>query len=161
VSEKTGAKLVVDGMLGRMARWLRILGFDTLYNAAWDDFQLVQIARDEDRVLLTRDRELAMRRGARSLLVEHEVLADQLRQVVSQLSLRVDHPFSRCSVCNQPLADVAKDQVDGRVPPYVFREFDRFRICTGCKRIYWRGSHWERMRALLLDERLICAADTL
>ena len=161
MSEDAAAKLVVDGMLGRLARWLRIMGFDTLYDAEWDDFELVRVARDEDRVLLTRDRQLAMRRGARSLLIEHEVLADQLKQVMSALRLRVDRPFSRCSVCNQPLADVTKDQVRGRVPPYVFKAFDRFRICTGCERIYWRGSHWERMRALLLDEGLICAADTL
>ena len=161
MSEEAGTRLVVDSMLGRMARWLRIMGFDALYDAEWDDFRLVQIARDEDRVLLTRDRQLAMRRDTRTLLVEHQVLADQLRQVVSQLSLRVDRPFSRCSVCNRPLADVARDQVRGRVPAYVFKAFDRFRICTGCERIYWRGSHWERMRALLLDEGLICATDTL
>ena len=161
MSEEAGAKLVVDGMLGRLARWLRIMGFDTLYDAEWDDLQLVLIARDENRVLLTRDRQLAMRRGARSLLIQHEALGDQLRQVVSELSLRVDRPFSRCSVCNYPLEDVAKDEVRGRVPPYVFKAFDRFRICTRCERVYWRGSHWARMQALLLDEGLICAADTL
>jgi uncharacterized protein with PIN domain len=137
------------------------MGFDTLYDAEWDDFHLVQVARDEDRVLLTRDRQLAMRRDTRTLLVEHQVLADQLRQVASQLSLRVDRPFSRCSVCNRPLAYVSADQVRGRVPAYVSKAFDRFRICTGCERIYWRGSHWERMRALLLDKGLICATDTL
>jgi len=159
VSEKPNPKLVVDGMLGRTARWLRIMGFDTLYDPRWNDGQLLAITRNEGRVLLTRDRELAGRAGVRSLLVKCLALEDRLRQVVQGLGLRVDRPFSRCLLCNRPLDAIPKEHVGERVPPRVFRSFDEFWICCTCGRIFWKGSHWERMRAVLLAEKLICPSD--
>ena len=138
-------KLLADGMLGRLAKWLRILGFDTLYDPALDDHALLRLARAEGRILLTCDRELAHRRGAPSLLVESTDLESQLRQVVRDLHLNPDAAFSRCPVCNAPLREVEKSQVAGRVPPYVFRTQERFSLCPQCGRIYWRGTHWARM----------------
>ena len=150
--EQVEVKLLADSMLGRMAKWLRIMGHDCLYDGSWDDLQLARIARAENRILLTRDRELARRRGIRCLLVGYEALEDQLHQAVEELGLRIDRPFSRCPVCNELLEDVPKNQVRGQVPPYVFQTQDRFRLCGTCNRVYWRGTHWEHMRAVLAKQ---------
>ncbi|MEA3459678.1 MAG: Mut7-C RNAse domain-containing protein [Chloroflexota bacterium] len=139
-------KLLADGMLGSLAKWLRILGYDTLYFSHADDNELVRIARAEGRVLLTRDGELARRRGINALLIESEELREQVQQVVTELGTAGEEPLSRCPLCNAPLRKVEKRAVRGRVPPYVFRTHERFSVCPHCGRIYWRGTHWARMR---------------
>jgi hypothetical protein len=141
-----GQRFVADAMLGRLARWLRILGYDTLYDAAWDDPHLVRLARAQDRVLLTRDTELARRRGVRVVLVEGETLEAQLDFLRRALHIRARLDMGRCPVCNGQLQAVEKKSVRERVPPYVYATQDAFRVCAGCGRIYWRGTHWERMR---------------
>ncbi len=112
-------RFVADAMLGTLAKWLRILGYDTLFDASLNDHQLVRLARAENRVLLTRDRELARRRGLHALLVAGEHLDDQVRQVLTDLSLAPDHAFSRCPVCNQPLEAIDRETAQARVPAYV------------------------------------------
>jgi ribosome silencing factor RsfS/YbeB/iojap len=140
---------VVDVMLGTLAKWLRILGYDTLYNPDWNDHQLVRLARAENRVLLTRDRELARRRGVCVLLVASERLPDQIRQVVVDLQLEPARSFSRCPVCNELLVAMDRKTARSRVPPYVARTCKTFKYCPACQRVYWRGTHWQQM-----DERL-------
>ncbi|MHB1294264.1 MAG: Mut7-C RNAse domain-containing protein [Anaerolineae bacterium] len=142
-------RLVADAMLGRLARWLRLLGYDTLYDARWDDPTLVRLARAEDRVLLTRDTELARRRGVRVTFVKSEVLQEQLAQLHRELGVRAREPFSRCPVCNAPLEQVPKDRAWGMVPPYVFMTQDAFQVCPVCGRFYWRGTHWDHMLAAI------------
>lgn len=132
-------------MLGRLAKWLRILGYDTLYNPLWDDLYLVRIARAQGRILLTRDTELARRRGVRVIRLESEQLGEQIRQLQRDLHLDIQTPFSRCPICNTLLEKINKDQAWGQVPPYVFATQEEFRLCPSCDRFYWRGSHWERM----------------
>jgi uncharacterized protein with PIN domain len=136
-------------MLGTLAKWLRILGYDTCYDTALDDHGLVRLARAEDRVLLTRDRELARRRGVRVLLVESEDLDSQVDQVLSRFRLEPDRSFSRCPICNELLQPIDREAVLPRVPAYVARTHKTFRLCPACQRVYWRGTHWQRM-----DERL-------
>ena len=143
---KRTIKLLLDGMLGRLAKWLRLLGYDTAYFPDLDDHELVRLARAEGRVLLTRDRELTRRRGLSCLFVENDELEEQLLQVIFELHLETERPFSRCPVCNTPLQEVEKSSVKGRVPPYVFRTKEHFSLCPECDRIYWRGTHWARMR---------------
>lgn len=138
-------RLLADGMLGRLARWLRLLGYDTAYENDADDMYLARRARAEGRVLLTRDRALASRRGLSTLLVESEVLEKQIRQVLETLGPPPEPALSRCSLCNVPLEAVSKDLVADRVPPYVFRTQQQFRLCPACGRVYWPGSHLERM----------------
>jgi len=138
-------KLLADGMLGRLAKWLRILGYDTAYSPKLDDDELVRLARAEGRVLLTRDEELARRRGVHCFLVKGDELEGQIAQVIAGLGLQAEQPFSRCPVCNAPLQEVEKSQVAGRVPPHVFRTQERFSLCPKCGRIYWRGTHWAKM----------------
>jgi len=132
-------------MLGTLAKWLRILGYDTLFDPAWDDHQLVRLARAEDRVLLTRDRELARRRGVHTLLVAGEQLDDQVRQVLADLALEIDHSYSRCPVCNEPLAAMDREAARSRVPAYVAQSYDTFNYCPSCQRVYWRGTHWQQI----------------
>jgi len=139
-------KLLLDGMLGRLAKWLRLLGYDTAYFPDLDDNELVRLARAQGRVLLTRDRELTRRRGLNCLLVESDRLEEQIQQVISELDLETERPFSRCPVCNTPLQKVEKSLVKERVPPYVFRTQENFSLCPECNRIYWQGTHWDKMR---------------
>lgn len=142
-------KLLADGMLGRLARWLRILGYDTAFDAGADDWALIRRARAEARLLLTRDRQLAKRRGAPALLIESEELADQVQQVVSTVGASPEGAFTRCPVCNERLASLSREAARERVPPHVYRTQPEFRLCPACSRVYWRGTHWQRMREAL------------
>jgi uncharacterized protein with PIN domain len=142
-------RLLTDGMLGRLTRWLRILGYDTVYAPDTDDAELLRIARAQDRVLLTADRGLALRRGARILLIEAQDLQGQLRQVRTALGLPKGDELSRCVVCNGRLVPVDKSALTGRLPPYVLATQEEFRRCPGCGRIFWPGTHVEKMQAML------------
>lgn len=139
-------RLVADAMLGRLARWLRILGFDTLYEPHRPDNDLVRLARAERRILLTRDVALSRRRGVRALLVASDHLEEQLSQVVRALGLAAVRSFSRCPVCNDVLEAVPRSWAWGHVPAYTFCTQREFHLCPGCNRFYWRGTHWQRMR---------------
>ncbi len=142
-------RLVADAMLGRLARWLRLVGYDTLYDPRYGDDELVRLARAEGRILLTRDRALARRRGVRTLFIASQCLQEQLSQVVRDLGLEGERAFSRCSVCNQRLESVPKSWAWGHVPPYTFATQREFRLCPACNRFYWRGTHWDRIRQVL------------
>jgi uncharacterized protein with PIN domain len=148
-SSETEIKLLADAMLGRLAKWLRLLGYNTAYLADTDDFAVMRLARAEGRLILTRDRGLARRRGVRALLVESEKLEDQLRQVGVNVGPPSNPPFSRCPVCNQPLVEAAPELVADRVPPYVRRTHTSFSLCVACDRLYWPGTHWQQMRVLV------------
>lgn len=132
-------------MLGTLAKWLRILGYDAFFDSTWDDNQLVRLCRAEDRMLLTRDHQLALRRGVRVLLIDSEDLDKQLRQVLDELGLQPDHSFSRCPVCNECLQNLDPEAARLRVPPYIAQTHRRFKACPRCSRVYWRGTHWQRM----------------
>jgi len=145
-------RFIVDVNVGKLAKWLRILGFDTLFINPIDDGDLVDIALREGRVVLTKDTHIAERRlvtsgQVRVLEVEGERVAEQLRFVVDALGLRDRfRPFSRCLEDNLSLQPIERELVRGRVPPYVFRTQERFMVCPRCGRIYWPGTHWQRMR---------------
>ncbi len=138
-------KFLADAMLGRLAKWLRILGYDTVYFSQIEDSDLVRIARAEGRTLLTRDRELARRKGLRCLLIESDRFEEQMRQLLRDLDLDVDISSSRCARCNTVLRPVSKEEVEERVPPYVLRRHEHFSLCPRCDKVYWRGTHWQRM----------------
>ena len=140
---------IADAMLGRLARWLRILGYDTLYDVSLDDPQLVRIARAQDRILLTRDLGLARRRNVRLIVLESETLEGQLAHLRRELGISALAPFTRCPVCNERLEPVTTDRAWGQVPSYVFATQDAFRLCPNCNRFYWRGTHWDRMREVM------------
>jgi len=143
------AKFLADEMLGRLARWLRLLGYDTLYLSPADDQQLVRRARADGRILLTRDASLAQRRNLDALLIVSDRVQEQLAQVYRQLHLSTDNRFARCALCNVVLDHLDKEAARAQVPPYVFQTQSAFRRCPACQRIYWRGTHWQRMQKLL------------
>ncbi len=144
-------KFLADAMLGRLATWLRLLGYDTAYPRDATDAELARRARLEQRILLTRDVELTRRRGVRAVLIEAEQVEDQVRQVFHALDLTAQEAFSRCAECNGLLEQVSKESVRGWVPPYVFHTQERFRRCPHCARIYWRGTHWARILGQMQD----------
>ena len=144
-------KFIVDSNVGRLARWLRIAGFDTVFINDLDDNRLVRLALSEGRVLLTKDTQILKRRVATTgrlkvILIESEEVKAQLRQVVKTLKLTEEiKPFTLCLECNQPLVTKDKEEVKELVPPYVFETQTQYMQCPACNRVYWRGTHWQRM----------------
>ena len=136
-------RFAADRMLGKLAKWLRLLGFDTLYYNHSSDEEFLTLA-EEGRVLLTRNRTLT--KGidpGRVLLVQDNDPKIQLKEVIRLLGLEPDPDrfFTRCTICNGALEAANPLDVYGRVPDYVWTAHDKFSKCTGCGRIYWPGSH--------------------
>ncbi len=132
-------------MLGKLSKWLRLLGYDTVYDNVASDPELARRARAENRVLLTRDRELSARRGPRTLLIQSQMLENQVREVQTALGPPPRPPLSRCAVCNTALETISSAEIADRVPPYVLQTHTEFHCCPGCERIYWPGSHVQGM----------------
>lgn len=137
-------RLLCDHMLGTLAKWLRFMGHDTAYPGPIDDTALLALARDEDRVLLTRDKELASR-SPRALRIRSDDLEEQIREAVSALDLKLVDPLSRCSLCNAVLVPVPLEAVRDIVPEGVRSKHHDFWQCPACHRVYWQGSHWDKM----------------
>jgi len=145
-------RFLADAMLGRLARWLRLLGFDTAYDAAIADAEIARRAIEEDRIVVTRDRALPEEwRLPRVVVLRAESLAEQLRELSRALPLRDGRAFSRCTHCNAPLEDVAVERVAAQLPPRVVARERAFRRCSACGRVYWEGSHVARIRRVLDD----------
>jgi uncharacterized protein with PIN domain len=142
---------LADAHLGGLARFLRMLGFDTLHDNAFADELIRRIARAEGRIVLTRDRELLKcREIARGCYVHALEPQAQLREVAARYRLgERARPFTLCLKCNLPLEVVARSAVAPRLPPKVLEEQREFSRCPGCQRVYWPGSHYRRMRRAL------------
>jgi len=146
-------RFLTDAMLGRLAEWLRILGYDTLSANDLpfpDDDYLLDIAETEERVILTRDKELYKRansEGIRAIYVEPQRLEEQLAFLARSGLISLDSVPSteRCPRCNGILKRVPKEAVKGQVPVAVYQLHDEFWVCMSCGQIYWQGSHWKRM----------------
>lgn len=158
-------KFIADSMLGRPARWLRLLGYDTLYFPHIDDSLLLRIAREEERALLTRDTRLVKVRGLKNyLLLKANDPFEQLKEIIAAFDLKpleqsgesIEgggtpplHMYRRCSVCNTPLVDVPKKKAKPFVPEYVFLTVTDFRRCPECDKFYWKGTHEELFKKKL------------
>ncbi len=146
-------RFLCDAMLGSLARWLRFFGFDSVYlEPGPEDRVLEEQARTEGRWLLTKDRRLASA-GPRTMLIRADGLEDQLIEVFGRLDLRPDATMenARCSECNGELVDVAREDVAEVTPPHVLATAARFRRCAGCRRVYWPGSHGDKILARMSD----------
>ncbi len=148
-------KFIVDNNVGKLAKWLRTMGYDTQFFKGSNDSRMVAIALTEGRVILTKDTQI-MKRGVitrgrlKAILIQSDQPEMQMQQVVGSLHLDCRFkPFSVCLECNQPLVEKTKEQVKDLVPPYVFKTQNQFMECPSCHRIYWRGTHWQRMRERL------------
>jgi uncharacterized protein with PIN domain len=147
-------RFVLDAHLGKLARLLRLLGFDTLYRNDFDDVEIVDISVAQGRIVLTRDRGILKHaRLTHGYCVRSPASVEQVREVVARFDLRSSiAPFKRCMICNGAIRVVDRRDVEHRLPPRASRDHDEFRHCEGCDRVYWKGSHYARLRALV--ERL-------
>jgi uncharacterized protein len=141
-------KFILDVHLGKLAAYLRMLGFDTVYGDGFCDAELVRISSEQHRILLTRDRGLVKYRAVtHGHLVRETDSRRQLAEIVARFDLaRFVRPFTRCMVCNGSLAEIAKEQVRTLLLTRVTDTFEEFRQCSQCGRIYWKGSHYQRMQ---------------
>ena len=146
-------RFVADAHLGGLARLLRMMGFDTLYDNHFRDEEIERIAGMQERIVLTRDRELLKRRGITHGCYIHALgSGPQLREIIDRLDLaRTSRPFTLCLNCNTPLRAIDKALVASTLPPNVRERYERFSVCDVCRRVFWEGSHWQRMRAMVDD----------
>ena len=147
-------RFIADAMLGKLARWLRVTGCDVEYFPEIGDAELVERGERSGRLILTRDTLLVRRRKARNncFFVEGDHFRDQMRQVVQAFALEPFGGFlTRCLECNALLHGIDRESAAGRVPPYVFATQETFRGCASCGRLYWGGTHRERMMTELKE----------
>lgn len=149
VSDST--KFIVDSNVGKLAKWLRMLGYDAVFFEGDDDAYMIDKALKENRVILTRDTQV-MKRGVitsgrlKAILIDSDKVEPQVLQVIEALHLDFQsRPFTICLECNNPLEERSKEDIKDRVPPYVFKTQQQYMECPVCHRIYWRGTHWQAM----------------
>lgn len=147
-------KFVTDGMLGKLTRWLRMLGQDVEYTGSMDDKKLIQKAKKEDRVLLTRDIELykqAAAKGVEAFLIENPNQTANLASLAKRFKfkLEINVEVSRCPKCNGKIKVVPKADVADEIPPTTSSTYDEFWQCQNCGQVYWRGAHWKRIDEIL------------
>jgi len=153
-------KFIVDCNVGKLVKWLRLMGYDTRFFNGSDDSQLVTIAQAEGRVILSRDTQIMKRRvitsgKLKAVLIHSDEPELQIRQVIDALELDSQfRPFTICLECNQVLVERDKEEVKDLVPPYVFQTQSQFMQCPTCHRIYWRGTHWGAMTQRLESFRI-------
>jgi len=149
-------RFIADVMVGKLARYLRMAGYDVAYSNDAGDEEILDTARREERIVLTRDTMMLKRRDfargvLRSIYITDDSLRQQLLQVMSCLGLRLRPRLVICLVCNSRLEEAAKEEAEGKVPPYVFKTRDDFSHCRECGRYYWRGTHYDYMEKFFSD----------
>lgn len=151
-------RFIVDNMLGSLARWLRILGYDAVYDKSADDWQIIRRAELERRIIVTKDRALhnkALKHGLKSILLWEDEVHEKLAHValVAGIRLSVDFSSTRCPEDNTPLVKVSKEKVKDKVPPGVYRVHEDFWECPRCGKVYWVGRHWKKIEEILKRAR--------
>jgi uncharacterized protein len=140
-------RFLADAMLGKIARWLIILGYDARYGeSALSDLELLEQAHREGRIFLTRDTKIPAVAGLKMLVIHQKTFEGQLKDVAKAFGLKLDPArlFSRCTYCNEPLSSVPREEALPLVPPLVRELQTTFFRCAKCKRMYWSGTHTER-----------------
>lgn len=142
-------KFLCDQMLGTLAKWLRIYGLDTLYATDdLDDNKLIEIAKKENRILITRDIQLiykSRRENIKSIKVTEKNIDEQLNQVLKKVKIDKEFFLSRCLLCNSLVSEINKNDIKNKVPNRIFKNNENFRYCKKCDKIYWQGSHFKNM----------------
>jgi len=136
-------------MLGTLAKWLRVCGFDTYYaKRHMKDKELIDIAKKENRVIITRDKELiydARREQIKSIKIETHILDEQIKKILEKIKFDKKYVLSRCLVCNNILDKISKKEVKEKVPAKVYESHEKFFFCSKCDKIYWKGTHYNKM----------------
>jgi len=145
-------------MLGKLTRWLRLLGYDVKYSRSLNDEQLIEIAKKENRILLTRDLKLyrqAMTQKINSFFVEHITEAKKLASLARQFNLNLDFDVtvSRCPKCNAKINPIPKEKIIDKIPETTASYYNEFWECSNCKKIYWQGAHWKRINKTLEEAK--------
>jgi uncharacterized protein len=140
-------KFIADVMLGRLAKRMRLLGINVLYDRTLDDNEIIRLSLEQDRVILTRDKALSDRPvAANHLFIKSDLVQQQVEQVLSAFPLEsLLYPLSRCSGCNELLERITREEARDLVPQYVYEHKDLFLRCPRCRRTYWHGTHVRRM----------------
>jgi uncharacterized protein len=140
-------KFIADVMLGRLAKRMRLKGFDVLYDRTLDDNGIILLSLEQDRVILTRDTALAERPlAANNVFITSDDVRQQIEQVVTAFPLKaLPQPLTRCPECNEPLVAIPREKIKDFVPIYVYEKHETFLQCMKCERVYWKGTHVERM----------------
>lgn len=147
-------KFIADENVGKLCKWLRILGYDVSFYSPIDDAELIRKAAHEDRTILTRDSGIPKWNMAKNcLLLESSSPFEQLKQVVEHFDLSVSKRkiFTRCIECNVPVVEASKPDLKSKIPPYVYKTHDKFAQCPSCKKVYWGGSHYDDVLRRLTD----------
>jgi uncharacterized protein with PIN domain len=145
-------KFIADCHLGKLAKYLRLMGIDTLFFPHIEDDELISIAKDEDRIILTRDRLLSQRKHAPVFFLTPTDTKSQLQLLIDHYKLKENTAFfSRCIVCNTPLQVIDKEKILESLPEKVKKHFDYYEYCPTCDRIYWQGDHYKHMMKFLTD----------
>jgi uncharacterized protein with PIN domain len=147
-------KFIADGMLGKLARWLRMLGHDVKYANKLDDAQLITIAKKERRTLLTRDLQLyqqATARGVNSFYLQGQTREEKLAELAQRfnIQLNIDMTTSRCPKCNTKVKPISKEKAASKVEENTFAHYNEFWTCPKCGQVYWQGAHWTKIRTML------------
>lgn len=141
-------KFIADENVGKLCKWLRILGYDVSYYSPIDDAELIRKAVHENRIILTRDSGIPKWNMAKEcLLIKSSPTVEQLKEVVEHFDLSVSKKslFTRCIECNVPVVDVSKEEVKSKIPPYVYQTHEHFSQCPSCGKVYWAGSHYDNV----------------
>ena len=142
-------KFLCDQMLGTLAKWLRIYGFDTFFaNSEIDDKKLLEISKKENRILLSRDKtliQIARRENLKTIEIKSTNIDEQITAILGDTKIDKKKVLSRCILCNSEVAEIKKENVKGKVPEKVLRNNEKFWFCKKCSKIYWKGSHYENM----------------
>jgi len=146
-------KFAVDAMLGKLAKWLRMLGYDTLYNPRFSLSKLAKLGSKENRIMLTRNRRLyETAPNICGYIVSSAHFPEQLSEIIKKFSLEKEkYLFTRCTICNEKVFSIDKKEVLDRIPSFVSRTYAEFFLCPVCSRIYWPGSHFKHVREKLQE----------
>jgi uncharacterized protein with PIN domain len=144
-------KFMVDFMLGRLCRWLRLIGEDAEYFKESDRGGIIYRSLTEKRIILTRDHRLSKKKALGLCLIMSDNFREQLKQVVEEFGLVVEDEkiFTRCTLCNTPIIPILKEEAEGKVPEYVYETQDEFSFCPKCSKIYWKGTHRELIQKVI------------
>lgn len=145
---------IVDHNVAKLARWLRMMGYNATIFDQSDDWQMIRTALAENRIIITKDTGVMKRRvitsgKIRALLITGDIPDKQIQQVIKAFQLDNKKPLSICLECNTNLIDIGRDKIKDRVPAYIYRTKSQFVECPVCKRVYWQGTHWRAMMQTL------------
>lgn len=145
------SKFIATTELGRLSKWLRILGYDAIYTTSHRKGDLFLQSLRENRIILTRNLKLSKPTSSKVLFIKSTDYKKQLKEIIEKLNLKIDRQnmFTRCVVCNEKLADIPREKVANKIPQYVFNAQQNFTQCKKCDKIYWHGTHWGNVSSLL------------